>query len=90
MDPTPEDTPPPEEEIPIPPTVRFRMLSLLWCFPTSGAVWILGSGARHWDFTKGTLAGLEGIRIEEWIALLLLILHGVWIWKWRQSRSPSA
>ena len=76
--------PPPEAEEPTfaPPAVRYRTLSLVWCFPTLGALWLVGTGMQRWNFGQGILKGLERIRVEEWIAFLLIGLHAFLLVQW--------
>ena len=85
MDPDLEPSLAAEETTTTPNEVRYRVLSLVWCFPSLGALWLLGTGIKQWSFRDGLLPGLTHVRIEEWIALLLLALHAVWLLKWRQS-----
>ncbi|MBL9171070.1 MAG: hypothetical protein JNN07_25280 [Verrucomicrobiales bacterium] len=71
-----------EPTIITPPAVRYRVLSVVWCFPSLGAAWLLGIGLPTWKFEQGIAAGLAGIRIEEWVAILLLGLHVLWLTRW--------
>lgn len=84
MEPHPEPPPEiePDEPILTPPEVRYRMLSLVWCFPSLGALWLLGTGMQSWRFEQGILEGITGVRVEEWIAVLLLGLHVFWLTQW--------
>ncbi len=71
-----------EVSSPTPRRIVYRTLTVLWCFPTLGALWILlsGSGAR-----RGA-AGLDRVRLEDWISMALIAIHGFWIWRWRRWR----
>lgn len=51
---------------------------MLWLFPSAGALWILArnppwSGATGWRDT------LAAVAVEQWMALGLLLLHGVFV-----------
>lgn len=57
----------------------FRMLSILWIFPSFGAGWILVGDLGNW-FRAGSLTALLSmVKIEEWAALLLLLAHVIFI-----------
>jgi len=54
----------------------FRVLSLLWFFPTGGAAVILALGIARARRTACWDELLGGIRFEHWIALGVLAAHG--------------
>lgn len=56
----------------------FTVLSILWVFPTGGAVWILAHDAR-WSRSASIREGVQGVALEQWIALGLLLLHILFI-----------
>ena len=60
-----------------PKTERFRALSILWWFPSAGALVILGSDLRAWRAAESWGTALAGTRLEQWVALGLLLLHPV-------------
>ena len=57
----------------------FKMLTVLWIFPTAGAVWIWFT---EWDQFRGR-AKLSGtwpaMVLEQWVALVLVLLHTVFL-----------
>ena len=66
----------------------FGMLSLLWILPSVGAVVILSLGPRAWIQAGTLIEGLRGVRIEEWIAVALLVIHPAFVWlAWRYRRT---
>lgn len=69
--------PNPPEEAPLDPLLRrkllFRMLAILWIFPSAGAVWIILRDGRSWKRSEGVLQLLSSIRLEDWVAFLLLV-----------------
>jgi hypothetical protein len=67
----------PEDENlpPSPRSITYKYLSILWILPSFGAIWILVAEARG-VVTKPTfLAKLGAISVEQWVALVLLLLH---------------
>jgi hypothetical protein len=69
---------------------RPAVFSLLWCFPSFGAAWILAMDARLWAWGAGTLGMLASVRFEDWVAILLLGVHGHWVRQWLRARKPGA
>lgn len=62
----------------------FGTLTLLWIFPSVGALWILAQNAE-WLRTGGLLASLAAVRLEQWIAVGTLLAHAWFIWRWRRA-----
>src|SRR4051812_33631164 len=77
----PQESPEAEAEdfTPTPKSLRFKYLSILWFLPSFGAVWILvfeaGSVLSKPSFTSK----LRAVSVEQWVALVLLLLHSVFI-----------
>ena len=70
-----------------PKTQRYTMLSVLWVFPSLGALVILGLGVPGWR-EADSLGGLvAATRFEHWLALVLLGLHPVFFWLARHYRN---
>lgn len=69
-----------------PKTQRYAMLSVLWAFPSLGALLILGLGWKDWRAAGSVGELLAAVRFEHWIALLLLGLHPVFIGLARHHR----
>jgi hypothetical protein len=55
--------------------LRYRILSILWIFPSGGAVVIMALEAR-----AGSLSALSKVPVHVWIALLLLLLHVLFLY----------
>ena len=53
----------------------YRMLTILWSFPSLGGVVILAANWRTEWFQTVADGGIASIRIEVWIALGLLLTH---------------
>jgi hypothetical protein len=53
----------------------FGVLSVLWLFPSLGALLILVLRAGVWVHAESFRAGLSATRFEQWVALLILLLH---------------
>ena len=71
-----------------PKATLFLMLTVLWIFPSLGAVWMIGSDARRWFDAASFLAALGMIRLEQWIGMAILIAHGVFGWlTWHYRRN---
>lgn len=66
-------------------SVLFRTLTLLWIFPSLGAAWIIAS-ERAWLHAGDILAALGAVRVEQWIALGLLLAHAWFAWRWWRAR----
>jgi hypothetical protein len=58
---------------------HYALLSAIWAFPSTGAVFILGKDLGGWNRTAGVADFLSSIRIEDWTAILLLIAQLVFI-----------
>ena len=57
----------------------YAVLTVLWVFPSLGGLWILW---MHWTVWSGASTLLDGIRmtrLEQWIALALLVTHATFI-----------
>jgi len=59
---------------------RYKMLSLLWIFPSLGAVVILALDGPSWIHGAGLGERLAAIPLQSWIAVTLLALHGLFLW----------
>lgn len=53
----------------------YKMLTILWSFPSLGSFVILGDNWRAEWIRTAADAGIVSIRIEIWIALGLLLTH---------------
>ena len=71
------------------PKARFCTLaSLLWIFPSAGALLILVPGFRNWVQAGSFLGGLQSVTFEQWIALTILLAHAVFAvlaWHYRRT-----
>ncbi len=67
----------------------FRMLAILWCFPSGGAVLILAM-ARFSVGGGSALAALASVPLEVWLAAALLLAHPVFFWLARHYRRCEA
>lgn len=80
-----------EQDLPLDKKLRrallFKILSILWIFPSSGALWILRSGPKAYMRASTFLEKVEAVALEEWIAMLLLIAHMVFIVRALRSRN---
>lgn len=78
---------PPDNEEPVIATSRallYRTLTLLWFFPSLGALFVLLHDAAWWR-AEGFGACLAAVRVEQWIAVGLLALHCWFAWRWWSS-----
>lgn len=60
-----------------PQTQRFRALSILWIFPSLGALLILALNWPVWRDAGSIQAALGATRFEQWVAAGLLLTHPV-------------
>jgi hypothetical protein len=60
-----------------PKALLFAVLSLLWLFPTTGALWILYLNWNVWAKASTLLVAIQTTRLEQWIALLLIVAHAM-------------
>jgi len=71
------------------PKARFYALaSLLWVFPSAGALLILVQGFRSLVQAGSVLGGLQSVAFEQWIALIILLAHVVFAvlaWHYRRA-----
>jgi len=63
--------------------LRVRMLARLGWLASPVSVAIL-VGDRAWAQADGPLAALSSVRLEQWVALAQLGLHGWLLWRARQ------
>ena len=71
-----------------PKTERFRMLALLWIFPSAGAAAILGLNHPHWSQARGFVQNLAAVGLEQWIAMAVLLAHLIFGWlTWHYHRT---
>lgn len=73
------DSPENEPPVKISKAILFRSLAVLWIFPSFGACWILASGLNKFLGAKSFLDAFSIFKIEEWLAILLLLAHAVFI-----------
>ena len=62
-----------------PRATLFRVLAVLWIFPSLGALWIIASDCARWFLASSFLDGLRAVTFEQWIALPVLALHPVFV-----------
>ncbi len=78
---------PPKRPSPVRVPMNFRILALLWVMVSIPAVFLL-----LWEpgwFKAGTAMGrLRALRLEQWLALVLLALQVYWLIRARQERDP--
>jgi len=55
----------------------FAVLSVLWLFPSLGALLILVLGFSVWRQAESLRVMLATTRFEQWVALLVLLLHPI-------------
>jgi hypothetical protein len=74
-----------------PRALFFGILAILWIFPSIGAIWILLADFA-WLEAPTWLARLRAIPLEQWVAILLLAAHGLWVYlafRWRRREEPK-
>jgi len=69
-----------EAPVILPPGARYRMLARLWCLLTPVALWLLFRD-RGWLSAASAGEAWRKVRLEQWVAVVLVLLHG-WFW-WR-------
>ena len=72
--------------LPVSPAVRPRMLALLWCLVSPGALFLL-LRERAWLQAADVSARFQAVRLEQWVAVGLLLAHGWFLWRWWRTRS---
>lgn len=55
----------------------FLVLSVLWIFPSFGACWIIASDFSRWRIAENVT--FSSVKLEEWLAVVLLLLHGIFV-----------
>ena len=53
----------------------FHVLAMLWVFPSLGALLVLLLNSGRWLHAESLSALVSSTRFEQWIAVLLLLLH---------------
>ena len=70
-----------------PKAMLFLVLSVFWLFPSFGAFWLIEPDFLRWFDAEDLLSALGMIKLEQWIALALLLAHGVFGWlAWHYRR----
>lgn len=64
---------------------RYRMLSIVWWFPSLGAIGLLARDVSRWRWGAGAAAGLGSVPLEDWIGGVILAIHLFWLWRWRRA-----
>jgi hypothetical protein len=73
--PTPSESGEPPVRHHRPRAELFDVLSVVWLFPSLGALLILAIRAGVWAHAESFRAGFSATRFEQWVALLILLLH---------------
>jgi hypothetical protein len=76
-----------------PRAMLFLLLSVLWLFPSLGALWLIQVDFPRWLESKGLVEALGMIKLEQWVAFTLLLAHGVFLWlawHFRRHEKPQA
>lgn len=61
-----------------------RILSMLWFFPSAGAALIFAVTEAKWLHADGWIEGIKVVRLEQWIAMVVLTTHAAFVWlAWR-------
>ena len=69
-----------------PKALLFSMLSVLWIFPSVGALCIVAPGLRSALQTGSVGAAVSSLGLEHWVALLLLSVHPAFVWQARRLK----
>ena len=57
--------------------MRYKWLSWFWLFPSAGAACILALAETSWWHAPTWRRMVEALRLEQWIALAILLVQGV-------------
>jgi hypothetical protein len=66
-----------------PAALRYRMLAQLWWLVSPPALWLL-FWRPAWLRASGFVEALAAVRLEQWIAVVLLGLHVWFLWQGRR------
>jgi hypothetical protein len=69
-----------------PKTLRFQVLTWLWAVPSGGALVVLAVDWPSWSHFEGVSARLGAVPLQSWIALAILLVHGLFFTLWRHYR----
>jgi hypothetical protein len=58
---------------------RFKMLSVLWIFPSLGALVILGLDTGAWIQRASLGDCLAAVPLQSWMAVMVLVAHGLFL-----------
>ena len=66
----------------------FSVLTVLWLFPTAGAVAIIALNTPRWIASESLVEAFRSIGFEQWIALGLIVAHPIFAalaWRYRRT-----
>ncbi len=66
------------------------MLAQLWCLVSPGAVFLLLRDRVWLHQGRDVMVALRAVRLEQWVAVLLLAAHGWYLWGWWSCRRKEA
>lgn len=64
------------------------MLARLWCLLTPVAFWLLFRD-RAWLKADGVGQAFREVRLEQWVAAVIIGLHGWFWWRGRGKTNPA-
>jgi hypothetical protein len=74
------------EDAPVQPVsraLRYRLLAGLWCLVSPPALFLI-LREPAWRQAAGFRQGVLAVRVEQWVAIGLLLCHGWFLWRaWR-------
>lgn len=74
----------PQQEFLRKQVLKYHVLAILWIAPSFGAILILLLGRLQ---RGGEERELSEVPMEDWISLAVLLVHLLWLWRWRAWRN---
>jgi hypothetical protein len=66
--------------------INYRILALLWVFVSGPAVYLLWRD-QTWLTANGIAESVRAIRLEQWVAFVLLGVHGWFLYRASRARA---
>lgn len=68
-----------EEKFKTPKAILYFVLSILWIFPSLTAIWMIAGDFSAMRNAQNVREFFFAVKLEQWVGVILLLLHAVFI-----------